>query len=462
VASVLEQAPAARRLSRPARRRRGDRLATAERMLLVFVFLILSGPPRLRTRDLSGALTSPLAALDPTDVLHIGAWAGTGALVTYILYKKPYKATALGRALVNSAGTRWYLLFGLMGIASAAYSPSMLYTLFFAGKILVAILAIALVCTSGPAPSFDRALQLLFAINAVRAIALVVQYAVDPGLVGEGEGLFRGYRLYGGFLGDYGESALLVGLWLLTLAIFGKTPMVRTLATLGYCASWVLLVASQTRSTITTGLICFAIMVSLRRSSRGQATLAVLGIVGLGLVLWQQTQVVVHSATRSGQGIEDLTGRTDAFDYLSKVWAGSPTFGHGYGAGTRVALITFVQDYGLGIGAGHDALSTVLVDLGFVGATILLLTFLAAWGQVFRLWRRTRGLPREHVAVAHLACLGVWVTISSVVSASLAGGSAPFVVLIGTAFALERNLSTRRRTGLHALQPRAPGLSGAS
>jgi hypothetical protein len=462
LASVLEQTAATGGLSRPLRRRRVDWLATAERLLVVFVFLIFSGPPRLRTRGLNDALTSPLSNLDPTDMLHIGAWAGTGVLVAYILYKKPHQLRAL-RALVHSPGTRWYLLFGLMGIASAAYSPSMLYTLFFASKIILAILAIALLCLSGPSARVDRALCLLFAMNGIRAIILVVLYIVDPSLVGEGDGLFQGYRLYGGIFGDYGESALLVGLWLLTVAIFGKTQMRRTLATIGYCVSWALLLASQTRSTITTGVICFAILASLRRSSRGRAALTVLGVVGLGLVLSQQTQVVLNSATRSGEGIEDLTGRTDAFGYLSQVWAGSPIYGHGYGAGTRAALVSFVEDYGLGIGSGHDVLSTVLVDLGFVGATILLFAFLAAWGQVLRLWRRTRGLPRERLVVAHLLCLAVWVTISSVVGSSLAGGSVPFLVLIGTAFALERSLQARRRhTGTPRMQRQTPTSNGTS
>jgi O-antigen ligase len=461
VASVLEQTAATGRRSRPAQRRRADRLAMAERLLVVFVFLILSGPPRVRTRGLSDALASPLATLDPSGVLHIGAWAGTGVLVAYILHEQPYHLRGLLRALVDSPGTRWYLLFGLMGIASAAYSPSMLYTLFFAGKIVLAILAIALVCMSGPAPRFDRALNLLFAVNGIRAITLVVLYVVDPSLVGEGEGLFQGYRLYGGFLGDYGESALLAGLWLLTVAIFGKTRMVRTLATIGYCASWVLLLASQTRSAITAGVLCFAILVSMRRLSRGRAALAIVGVVGLGLVLWQQMQVVLNSATRSGEGIKDLTGRTDAFDYLLQVWASSPIYGHGYGAGTRAALVSFVKDYGLGIGSGHDVLSTVLVDLGIVGATVLLFAFLAAWWQVLTLWRRTRGLPRERLVVAQLACLAVWITIASVVSSSLAGGSVPFLVLIGTAFALDRSLSARRRIGVPAMQRQAPESNGS-
>jgi hypothetical protein len=463
VASVLEQTAGTRRLARPARTRRSaDRLAAAERLLVVFVFLILSGPPRVRTRGLEDALTSPLTTLDPTGVLHLIAWAGTGMLVGYIALQRQSQFRAMLRALMKSPGTRWYLLFGLLGIASAVYSPSTLYTLFFAGKIVLAIVAIVLVCESGPSARYDRALGLLFAMNGVRAITLVVLYAVDPGTVGEGEGLFRGYRLYGGFLGDYGESALLAGLWLLATAIFGKTKMVRTLATVGYCASWVLLLASQTRSAIAAGVICFVILVSQRRSSRGRATLAVLSVVALGLLLWRPAQVVLNSATRSGDGIKDLTGRTDAFDYLMEWWAQSPIYGYGYGAGTRAALVNFVQDYGLGIGAGHDVLSTVLVDLGLVGATVLLFAFLGAWWQVLRLWRRTWRLPRQRLVVAHLTCLAVWVTISSVVGSNLASGSSPFLVLIATAFALDRTLQARhQRTGAPAqTQIQTPGWKG--
>jgi O-antigen ligase len=443
---VPEQATTAMRRPRLARGRRGRNLRLAEGALVWFVALILSGPPRVRTRNLTDALESPLTTLDPTAVIHIAAWAGTAGLIAYLLYRQPRRRRAWRRALTRNAATRWYLLFGLLAVASAAYSPSRLYTLFFAAKIFIALLGIVLVCESGPSPRYDRALLLLFAVSGIRAIMLIVLYFVDPSLVGTGDGLLQGYRLTGGDPGDYGESALLIGLWLLTVAIFGRTRMARTAATIGYAASWGLLLASQTRSTITAGVICFAILVSLRRSSRAKAILVVTGAVGLGLFLSQQAQVTVRLATRSGEGIRTLTGRTDAFDYLMEWWARSPIYGYGYGAGTRAALVEFVERTGLGIGAGHDVLSTVLVDLGLIGAAVLLCAFAAAWWQVFRLWRRSDG-PRQRLVVAQLTCLAVWVTISAIVSSSLAGGSMPFFVLIGTGFAMDRALWARRQPG---------------
>ena len=458
MASVLEQATGAASASRPALERRSYSLVMAERALVWFVLLILSGPPRMRERGLEEALESPLATLDPTAVLHVAAWAGTGALVVYILCRQPHRARTWLRALTRNVPTRWYLLFGLLGIASAAYSPSPIYTIFFAGKIIIGVVAVAMVCTFTQPPRLDQALRLLFAVVVIRAVALVLLYAVDPALVGEGQVLFKDYRLYGGpVIEDYGESALLAGLWLLTVGIFGSSRVKRTLAMLGYAASWLLLLASETRSAIATGLIFFVIMVSLTRASRGRAALFVVGALSLGLsVLWNLSHAVIDTATRSGSGINTLSGRTDAFDYLIDWWSQRPILGYGYGAGTRGALVEFVERTGLGIGAGHDVLSTVLVDLGLVGATVLAVTFLAAWNQIPLLWRRTRRLPRERMVVAQLTCLAVWITNQCIVGVSLEAPSPPFFVLIGTAFALGSALPARRRQRWHSLTGERP------
>jgi O-Antigen ligase len=458
VASALEQATGEGRSPRPAQKRPAQALAVAEGALVWFVLLILSGPPRMRQRTLDEALESPLSTLDPTAVLHIAAWAGTGALVVYILCRQPRRARVWLRTILRNNPTRWYLLFGLLGIASAAYSPSRIYTLFFAGKIIIGVLAVAMICTFTHRSRPDQALRLLFVIVVIRAVALVLLYLVDPALVGSGGVLFKDYRLYGGpVIEDYGESALLAGLWLLTVGIFGSTRVKRTIAMFGYGVSWLLLLASETRSAIATGLIFFVIMASLGRSSRGRAALFVVGALSLSLsILWNLSQAVIDTATRSGSGINTLSGRTDAFDYLMDWWSQRPILGYGYGAGTRNALVDFVERTGLAIGAGHDVLSTVLVDLGLVGATILALAFLAAWGQIPMLWRCTRRFPRQRIVVAQLTCLAVWVTNQSIVGASLEAPSAPFFVLIGTAFALKVTCSARRRQGWHSLTRERP------
>jgi hypothetical protein len=451
VTSVAERAVAMEKYSTVAQKHRVERIPLAERALVWFVLLILSGPPRVRPPGrLTEALESPLTILDPTTLLHVGAWAGTGALVAYILCSQPHRARAWLHAVLENMSIRWYLLFGLLGIASAAYSPSRIYTIFFASKIVLGVLAVAMVCTYTRPHRLDQALRLLFAVMVIRAIALVVLYAIDPALVGTGGALFRDYRLDGGLvIGDYGESALLAGLWLLTVGMFGSTRAKRTAAMFGYGASWLLLLASETRSTIATGLLFFLIMVSLRRSARGRAALFAAGVLGLSLsVLWKLGRIVIAAATRSGDGINTLSGRTEAFDYLIQWWSKSPILGYGYGAGTRTLLIDFVKRTGLGIGAGHDVLSTVLVDLGLLGAILLSLVFLATWGQLFVLWRRTRMLPRERVVVAQLVCLTVWVTNQCLVGPSIEAPSPPFFALIATAFALHIALRARRRSSL--------------
>ena len=60
-----------------------------------------------------------------------------------------------------------------------------------------------------------------------------------------------------------------------------------------------------------------------------------------------------------------------------------------------------------------------------------------------------------------LTDLAIEVTIATVIGATLAGGLAPFLVLIGLAFGLERTRPARRRTGFDAVQSHTPESNGA-
>jgi O-antigen ligase len=245
--------------------------------------------------------------------------------------------------------------------------------------------------------------------------------------------------------GDYGSSALISGLFFLTVALFGSKPAYRWLAAGAYVGTWVLLVLSQTRSTMAAGVAFLVIMLHAHPRARVQGVLITTGVgVGIAALLPAVLAGIVTVGTRRGEGLDTLSGRTEAFAYLIERWQDSPLLGYGFGAGTRNALVDFVARRGLNIGAGHDALSTVLVDLGLVGLSLLLAAFVSAWAAVIRLLRATASHMQSNVAAHQVACLLVWVTFKAVVDKGLAGPSEVFMVALVATWTIRKGVLGRR------------------
>jgi O-antigen ligase len=149
-------------------------------------------------------------------------------------------------------------------------------------------------------------------------------------------------------------------------------------------------------------------------------------------------QNIISTGTRRGEGLDTLSGRTVAFSYLIERWQESPLIGYGFGAGTRNLLIDFVAREGIHIGAGHDAVSTVLVDLGVIGFALLLTSFVVAWMGVWRLYQNAVSHQRANMIAHQVACLLVWLTFRSVVDKSIAGWSEVFAVAMVATWAVGR------------------------
>lgn len=420
----------------------------ARRSLFVAAFLIVWGPPALRTagRDLDVAFADPFS-FDAASLLQVGAWIFADALVLLLLVSHLARRTPFLSEFLSDRPLRWYGLYGMLGLASVAYSVSSIYTAFFAHKILVEILVLALLEWHWPSRRGSRALQVLFLVYTLQAAAIGTLYFVRREWVtpfGSGGGP-EPVRLTGGMFADYGSSALISGLFFLTVALFGSKPAHRWLAGGAYVGTWVLLVLSQTRSTMAAGVAFLVIMLHAHPRARVQGALIVTGVgVGIVALLPAALEEIVTVGTRRGEGLDTLSGRTEAFAYLIEQWQDSPLLGYGFAAGTRNSLIDFVAREGLNIGAGHDALSTVLVDLGLIGLSLLLAAFVSAWVAVGRLYRATASHQQATVTAHQVACLMVWVTFNAVVDKGLAGPFEVFMVAIVATWTLRRQAVDRR------------------
>ncbi|HEX6233937.1 MAG TPA: O-antigen ligase family protein [Jiangellaceae bacterium] len=406
----------------------------ARRLLFVAAFLIVWGPPALRPagRDLNAALADPFA-LDAAAVLQVGAWVFADALVLLLLISHLARRTDFLSNLLADKPLRWYGLYGLLALGSVTYTQSVLYTTFFAQKILVALFVLALLEWHWPARRGSRALQVLFWVYGLQAAAIGILYFVRREWVTP-FGAVRGsepVRVTGGVFADYGSSALIAGLFLLTVALFGSKPAHRWLAGVAYVGTWALIVLSQTRTTMAAAVAFLIIMVHAHWRARTLfALVATAAGVGLVALLPTALEKIISVGTRDGEGLETLSGRTEAFSHLIDHWRDSPLIGYGFGSGTRNALVDFVERRGLNIGAGHDAISTVLVDLGLIGLSLLLVAFISAWVAFGRLYRATASDRLATVTTHQVACLLVWVTFNAVVDKGLAGPFAVFMVAI--------------------------------
>jgi hypothetical protein len=422
----------------------------ARRSLLVAALLIVWGPPALRTasRGLDVAFADPFA-FDAAALLQIGTTVFADLLVLLLLVSHIARRTQFLSVLLADRPLRWYGFYGMVGLASMTWSISSIYTAYFAHKILVGILVLALLEWHWPARQGSRALQVLFVVYSLQAAAIGILYFVHRDWVTLtpfiSEGGSEADRVTGGIFSDYGSSALLSGLYFLTVALFGSKPVYRIFAGGAYVGTWALLVLSQTRSTMAAGVAFLVIMLHAHPRAR---VLAALIATGAGLVIAVLLPAVlteiVSVGTRRGEGLETLSGRTEAFSYLIEQWHDSPLVGYGFGAGTRYLLIDFVDRRGLIIGAGHDAVSTVLVDLGVIGLLLMLAAFVSAWLAVARLYRATKSQRQATVTAHQVVCLLVWVTFNAVVDRGLAGPYEVFMVALVATWTLRRQALPQR------------------
>jgi O-antigen ligase len=417
------------------------------RLLIVLTMLMIWGPPRLRItqRPLEAALTSPLD-LDAAGMFQAAVWVCGGAVVLLMLASFAIRYRRFAPAVLWTTSLKYYLAYGLFALASSTYSASPFYTLFAAGKIVVAILAVVLLTDRGsllsPRP---LALTLFFLVNILQWLANSMLYFFYPSLVGsELPGI--GYRLYGGIFEDYGAAAVCAGLYFQSQAMFYTRGHARFWNWTLYSATWFFVILSRTRSAILGAVASFAVMVLLyrRTNTRVLAVVGIVAAIGIFLVMGgldPATQFAMRGQDLST--LETLTGRSQAFSYLVEQWKESPWLGFGYGAGSRYLLIEFVRNSGLGIGSAHDAMSRVLADLGLVGTAMMVSIFLTAWRDVVLLVRSTMADVRAHALALQLAALLTFFTFTSVVSSGIAEASFPFLITsVGVAVARRHHLAS--------------------
>jgi hypothetical protein len=402
--------------------------------------LVVWGPPplRLEARGTDVALDNPFN-LDGAATFQVATLLAAACLTIYTWGRLRKSQSHLLRDIL--AGPHlWYAAFAALAVVSSLYSVRPAYTLFFATRLCVAVFLPALLVARWGQRTAVHALRCLGTVAVFQATGLLLAALLIPDVAGQDiPGV--GYRLTGGSIVDFGSSGALVALFVFVRLLGRPYPQQRVwLVTLG-CLGLLELYLSRTRGIWGQLLVgcCLATAILRPRLLKvlGPLTLClVLSIVALG---WADPVVEYLRRGQSDEEISTGSGRLQAFNALVLFWANHPVLGGGYAAGSRVALMYFPEESGLGIGAAHDIASRSLSDLGVLGAAIVLGLYLSAIRRLVLAVVHARDvsapvLPAVATAVGYIAMQLVQGCEGGGIADPMPGVAAAFLVLSTAAY----------------------------
>lgn len=346
-------------------------------LLRLILVLILLGPPTLREgREAATVFESPLANLDWSYVLHLAIWGFAGLYAILRFIQKPILLSTLA-ILARTPPFRWYILFAFTSLLSAMWSIFPLYTLFFSYKIWVTIFLVVAIVRESTIHGRSPLRVLLESVGLAYSLGLTLLFflfIINPELVTRPSLGLIGFRLTGGFLSDYGAYALITLAFLASGYLFGRKIALAPLKGLMVLWALVALILAQTRSTLVAGFLTWLVFVIF--GTRGARRIVwATGFCIAGILTSVVAKDMLLEFLKRGQdttGLLTLSGRTTLFQFLIQYWRESPFVGYGFQAGSRYASAQFLEQTGLMMGAAHDLISKVLVDLGLLGALFVI------------------------------------------------------------------------------------------
>jgi O-antigen ligase len=341
-----------------------------------------------------------------------------------------------------SGSNKWLSLFAVLCLISAPFSPTPIYSLAWAFKLL--LVALLLLLCSATMHGLDD-IEAFFWANfwgfVIIAMVPVARAFADPSTA------FEGGRLSGSASSPTGVSvcAGTLVLMVLTLNSLRKRTWVLGFAFVGA----IVMLMSGGKAGIAAGIASVTLFFVLqKRVAAGFGWL--LGVLVLGGIILAVTPLSTYFATYQERGeLSTLTGRTDLWKAVWPEIMQHPLIGHGY-LGSRFISEevegTFAQ-----AGQTHNGFIEALYNNGLVGLIILVGIHLVI---VKNLWRAFKIPLNRNVHLLVIGCWAIYVDllISGLFSAIFGGRSgAPFMLLLGLVVVSE---ALRRNAHLLARLPR--------
>jgi O-antigen ligase len=325
-------------------------------MSTVLFLLILSGPPRMRSRDPEASLRGDL---DWVVVFHLVVW-GLAGLWVLLQVAKCFQA---GRPLLR---LRLPQILGLAMIFSLSLStwesPAPALTAFKVYQMLVSLLFTQIFVEKYGA---HNTLKRIFLGTSLLCIAIALCAFLLPDLVWTGSDFNpEPSRLRG----DLIASAGMVSTLAIILLMSGVRNIWRVLPLSLLALFFPLLVFSLMRTAYVVALVFF-VLVLLKRQSSSSPRQLVYVLCAFVLLLYVCDQLPSLSRYRDPQNISDLDDRMGLWRHLTAVMLKrSPWFGLGYYTASRV----YGPQYNPGLGTAHSMFIEVLAGGGVPSFVLLI------------------------------------------------------------------------------------------
>jgi len=286
--------------------------------------LMLSGPPKLRFRDLDASLKGEL---DWVVFVHMGIWVLAGLWILLQICKRfQSRAPLLRLRLPQILG----LLLTLCLAISILTSPAPSLTAFKVYQMLVSLLFTQIFIERFGA---QASLQAMLWGNALLCIAIAICAFLAPDMVWTvSEADPELPRLYGELIASTGVVSILAIILLLTSVKRIWKPIPILLLALFFS----LLVLSLMRTAYITALLFFLLVILKRPNIRPLRRLAYCFFISL-VTLYACNWLPSMSQYRSPETISTLSDRIGLWSHLATVtFDQSPWFGLGYYAASRI------------------------------------------------------------------------------------------------------------------------------
>lgn len=359
---------------------RGVRATQPVRVLItVFLAASILGPQSLRfgSRDAAAAL-GPIAAVDLIALIHVALIVSAAVAGLAGVMARPvrcYWRTLLARSLLSRLCIRWFILWLAFSGLSVLWSVAPTYTIISWLRLFgIAALTGVFVAVGRDRLSLVR---FFWWFSAAKMASIAVLALIDPSLVGRE--IEVGYRLTGGVLPDYGVSGLIFVA--ASIALYRVPVSTASFLNPMFDRRWFVIVSvlagtgftllARTRFSILALLALLAVVAWTSRTKL-LALLATGGVIGLALVDSPRINEAAFTVVfRGREGLFELSARDLALEHVLAWSAENRLLGAGFAAGSRTAMVDFMRETGIQMGAPHDALSAVVPDTGLVGLALL-------------------------------------------------------------------------------------------
>jgi len=337
---------------------------------IIFILLIL-GPPRPRTFS---ALEADGIKFDNYYLIEILSVLFALILIMINLVFRKKFCSIFKRFIFSSKAISLYFSFLLFALLSFSYSYFPTLTIFFSIKSL-SFLSLGIILALKRINDIFFIPKLAIFASAIMFAIQALLFIYEPSIVGVYNYNF-GYRLTGGWLGGYGIYFAVIVLYLLYLLSIKKN---KTVIFILLILALFFLYLSKTRQYYFLIIIAMGILIL---SSR-QAFIKFVLIIFLILFFEHFTSNLFASTLiRDQESFINLSERLVLISVFYNSANFFTLFGGGYYAASKywLELFGFAQ---IGIGAAHESISAIFIELGIIGALILSLCLVFLYKSLF-------------------------------------------------------------------------------